>query len=146
MARTQTLESVKAARSVQGLHAMDESVDPKHELQLRIGNIGEAVVFGPQLLVATYIRPNKTRGGIHLTDTTTREDEYQGKVGLVIAMGPTAYKPSKDVDFGGVTATCGDWVVYSPHDGLAMNVKGVHCRIIDDVQVRMTLPRPDMLL
>jgi hypothetical protein len=42
-------------------------------------------------LVATYIRPNVSRGGIILTDKTSEEDRWQGKVGLLLKVGPTAF-------------------------------------------------------
>jgi hypothetical protein len=42
-------------------------------------------------LVATYIRPNITRGGIIITDKQSEEDRWQGKVGLLLKVGPTAF-------------------------------------------------------
>jgi len=42
-------------------------------------------------LVATYIRPNITRGGIIITDKASEEDRWQGKVGLLLKVGPTAF-------------------------------------------------------
>jgi co-chaperonin GroES (HSP10) len=103
-------------------------------------------VYGPQLLVATYVRAAVTKGGIHLTDNYRREDEFQGKVGLVLAVGPTAFQDTATVDFGGRKAKVGDWVVYSPHDGLPMNLTKQHCRLIDDVQVRMVVKDPDIVM
>jgi len=129
-----------------GMYAMKHDGNPKDELLKKVGDLGTMKVFGPQILVATYFRPQVTKGGIHLTANTMREDEFQGKVGLVLAMGPTAFKESGNIDFGGVSCKIGDWVVYSPHDGLAMKVKDNHCRLIDDTQVRAVVPRPDFLL
>lgn len=54
------------------------------------------VIAGVQLLrnrvlVATYIRPEKTSGGIIRPDATREEDKWQGKAGLVLAVGPSAF-------------------------------------------------------
>lgn len=108
--------------------------------------LDKVTVTGPQILVATYVRPAVTKGGIHLTDNYRREDEFQGKVGLVLAIGPTAFQPAQNVDFGGIKASVGDWVVYSPHDGLPMNLSKQHCRLIDDVQIRMIVSHPDIVM
>lgn len=133
---------------VRGLAAMKHTSDPKADLLAKIGDISDGKVFGPQILVATYFRPAITAGGIHLSPKTLQEDQFQGKIGLVLAMGPTAFKETGNIDFGGLTCKVGDWIVYSPHDGLQMAIHGKdnHCRLIDDVQVRMTVPNPDFLL
>lgn len=120
--------------------------DPAGKLrQIFSETLDKIVVTGPQILVATYFRPAVTKGGIHLTDNYRREDEFQGKVGLVLAIGPTAFQPAQNVDFGGIVAKVGDWVVYSPHDGLPMNLSKQHCRLIDDVQIRMIVSDPEIV-
>lgn len=129
-----------------GLFAMQHDVDPKKELLGKLGDLEGFEIFGPQILVATYVRPKVTRGGIALPDSVRREDEYQGKVGLVIAMGPTAWKEDGKVDFGGKRCKVGDWIIYSINDGLPMKIKDVHCRLIDDVLVRGVVTRPDFLM
>lgn len=42
-------------------------------------------------LVATYIKPAITKGGIILHNSTQEEDRWQGKVGLLLAVGPSAF-------------------------------------------------------
>ena len=131
-----------------GLQKMDHKTDPKSDICANLSEVlaGDFLVYGPQVLVATYVRPAKTAGGIWVTERSRAEDEYQGKTGLVIALGPTAFKETKDVDFGGLIVKVGDWVVISPHDGLAMSINKQHCRLVDDVQIRAVVKRPDMLL
>lgn len=42
-------------------------------------------------LVATYINPAVTKGGIIIPGKTQEEDRWQGKVGLLLAVGPSAF-------------------------------------------------------
>ena len=42
-------------------------------------------------IVATYIRPGLTQGGIIIPGMTQEEDRWQGKVGLLLAVGPEAF-------------------------------------------------------
>ncbi|MEN9931891.1 MAG: hypothetical protein RIS17_464 [Pseudomonadota bacterium] len=44
-----------------------------------------------RVLVATYIRPEKTSGGIIRPDQLREEDKWQGKAGLVLKIGPSAF-------------------------------------------------------
>lgn len=136
----------KAAPKPAGLYAMDDTDDPSQAIWDALGDLTKAKVPGPLVLVATYVRPNKTKGGILLADETRAEDEYQGKVGLVLKLGPCAFEENDKTKFNGVTAKVGDWVAYSPMDGMAMKIRGVHCRMIEDVQVKFIVPVPDMLL
>ena len=65
---------------------------------------------GWHVLVLQYIRQQKV-GSIIMSDRTRTEDEYQGRVGLVLALGPDAY--SDKVKFGsGPWCKPGDWIVW----------------------------------
>src|SRR5436853_7596118 len=74
-------------------------------------------VFHNRVLVATYIAPERTKGGIIRVDRTLAEDRFQGKVGLVIKCGPLAFVDDKVAKFGGATVKPGDWVTFRPSDG-----------------------------
>lgn len=126
-----------------GIIAMDHSVDPKKELLNNLGDLSAFEIFNNQVLVAVYIRPDKTKGGIYLTDKARDEDRYQGKVGLVIAMGPTAFVDDSQSWFKGVSIDLHDWVVFRPSDGWSLEFNGVLCRILDDTVIRGKIDRPD---
>lgn len=128
-----------------GAYAMQHVVDPGDALRAAVGDISAAKVMGPQILVATYVRPAKSAGGIYIPPVAQKEDIFQGKTGLVLAIGPTAFKESALVDFGGLHCSVGDWIIFDVHHGLQTNINAVHCRLIDDVQVRMIVPHPDFL-
>jgi co-chaperonin GroES (HSP10) len=100
-------------------------------------------VFNNQLLVAVYVRPQKTKSGLYLTDKTTDEDKYQSKIGLVLKMGDSAFNDTSGEWFGGVEINEGDWVIFRPSDGWSITVNGQLCRMIDDVNVKGRVDQPD---
>ena len=122
---------------------LDRGVDHKKELLDRIGDISKFEIFNNQLLAAVYIRPEKTKGGIYLTDNNRQEDRYQGKVGLVVAMGPAAFVDASERWFKNVSIRLHDWIVFRPADDWSIEVNGVLCRILDDTVVRGKVDRPD---
>lgn len=121
--------------------------DPRSELQAQVGDVSHVDVFGNWVMVAIYKRPEKTKGGIILTDTTRKEDDYQGKVGLVLKKGPMAFVNDSRVDFAGKTVEPGDWIAFRASDGWDFLLRGpkedTRCRMIADVDVRMMLTDPD---
>jgi len=69
---------------------------------------------GYRIMVAQYVRPEKTKGGIILTDTTRKEDVYQGNVGLVLRLGNDAYRDVERYP-NGPWCSEGDWVLWSSY-------------------------------
>ena len=51
---------------------MEHEVDPAEELRKQAGDLSRVEIFNNQLLVAIYVRPQKTKSGIFLTDKTTK--------------------------------------------------------------------------
>jgi co-chaperonin GroES (HSP10) len=122
---------------------MDHEVDPKKKLADEVGDISAVELFQNQILVAVYIRPQKTKSGLYLSDKTTDEDRYQSKVGLLLKAGPRAFEPDGSGWFENERFETGDWLVFRPSDGWAITVNGVLCRILQDVQVRGRVDAPD---
>jgi len=122
---------------------MEHDEDPANPLLEQAGDLSSVEVFNNQLLVAVYVRPQKTKSGIILTDKTTDEDRYQSKVGLVLKKGPSAFNDNTGEWFNGVTINEGDWIVFRPSDGWSVTVNGQLCRMIDDVNVRGRIDHPD---
>lgn len=123
--------------------AMSHEVDPKQTVLDTVGDLSGIEVMYSQVLIGIYIRPNKTRGGIILTDETRGEDRYQGKTGLVLKMGPLAFKDTADVEFHGQKVDVGDWVVIRASDGWALSVNKQDCRMVSDAGIRMVIQSPD---
>lgn len=122
---------------------MEHEVDPADSIRKEMGDISSVEVFNNQVLVAVYIRPQKTKSGIILTNQTTDEDRYQSKVGLVLKKGPQAFEDVSGQWFDGLNIEEGDWIVFRPSDGWNITVNNVLCRIIDDVNIRGRVDQPD---
>lgn len=130
-----------------------QSSDVKASILEAIGDQLDGVeIFNSDVMVATFIRPNVTKGGIYLTDKQTQEDQYQGKVGLVLKLGPSAFNYKRQFDHVGLHAQVGDWVVYRASDGWEVFLrdvrsqhdksKGIHVRFIDSEHIRAITDDP----
>ena len=116
--------------------------NPKLALLKALGDISQEIVLSDLVLIAIYIRPEKTLGGIIRPVDNIKEDEFQGKVGLIVKVGPQA------TDFEDETPpTCrvGDWVVYSIKDGWSVTVNYVACRLIPYSRLRMKISNPTVV-
>lgn len=122
----------------------ESSSDPKKAILMGLGRemAKEVKVLHAQVLVATYIQPSKTKGGILLADQTLQEDRFQGTIGLVIGLGPLAFKDDNIARFGGVAPALLDWVMFRPADGMEMFINSVPCRIFEDRDIKMLVQNP----
>lgn len=123
---------------------MLHAVDPAEELKLAVGDLSKIKVFHNNILCAVYKRPEKLASGLYISDKTRQEDEYQGKVVLVLKKGPLAFIDDDKTAFAGQDVNPGDWVVLRSSDGWKLNINGVLCHVIQDVQIKMTIPEPDV--
>jgi hypothetical protein len=130
--------------------------DPRRQLLKKVGNLSWLRLRVNQILVAIYIRPEDAQFGtmtLKLADNTRGEDRFQGKVGLVIAMGPTAFKSDDTTHFeDGDTLSVGEWVVFRASDGWQMTLTGdgtdatkTECRVFVESDIRAVIPSPDMV-
>lgn len=119
--------------------------DPADSIIDRVGDLSEFVVPANKVLIGIYMRPEKTKGGVILTDQYRDEDRFQGKAGLVLKRGPTAFSGSWKVE--GLDPQPGEWVAFRPSDGLKIDIRSKegHCILIDDTQVQMVIPTPDVV-
>ncbi len=130
---------------------MQHAVDPAKEILDRAGSdLDNIPICGARILVGMYKRPEKTSGGIILTDKIRNEDIYQGKVGLVLKMGPLPFDDTDKAYFGDRTPEIGDWVAFRPSDGWPFTIgntkENLECRLLEDRRaVKMILPRPDVI-
>jgi co-chaperonin GroES (HSP10) len=126
--------------------------DPKQDILDRVGDISGVEVFGSDVLVALYMRPEKTKGGILLADSTRDEDRWQGKVGLILKMGSTAFCDENGDKFRDIKE--GDFVIFRPSDGFpiqfnsakaATSRDAVPCRVVTDIHIRLRVSSPDAI-
>lgn len=130
-------------RAMEMVHA----VDPRVEIMKEFKPYNTAIkVLGPEILCAVYRRPERTKGGLYLSDTSRKEDDFQGKVGLVMKVGPIAFQDDNDHRFGDVIPEVGDWVVFRVGDTFELIIGERKFRIVQDVNVRAIIDRPDIVL
>ena len=124
---------------------MEHNEDPKVVLKEQIGNIDSFEIYNNQILIAIYIRPEKTKSGIYLTDGQRSEDQYQSKIGLVLKKGPAAFEGDDSLWFKDMHIELNDWIVFRPSEGWPITVNGVLCRMLDDTSVRGKIDVPDKI-
>jgi len=122
---------------------MNHKEDPKKMILDALGDISSVEVFNNQVLIAIYIKPKMTAGGILVPEATRDEDIWQGKVGLVIKKGPTAFVEEQEKWFKDVKVDVHDWIYARSSEGWSLKVHDVHCRLVDDVNVRGKISHPD---
>lgn len=123
---------------------MEHLDDPAEEIfdALKGAHEGFSPV-GSDILMAIYQRPEKTKGGIILTDKTKGEDIYQGKIGLVLKVGPLVAEDKITDWFGGKPPKPGDWIVIRVGDTFVFELGGVLCRTLEAKQIRGVIAEPD---
>jgi co-chaperonin GroES (HSP10) len=132
---------------------MDHSgEDPRETLLKKAGDLSTIEVLGSDVLLLTYMRPEKTKSGIILTDHARSEDAFQGKCFLVGKLGPLAFKDENGEKFRDIKE--GDWICARASDGLALTLNptnsvsssdAVPCRIIQDIHIRLRVATPDAI-
>lgn len=122
---------------------MQHDVDPAEQLRKELGDLSKLEIFNNQILCAVYLRPEKTKSGIYVPDKNRDEDRFQSKMGLVIKLGPSACEDPTGEWFKGVKIKEGDWLILRPSDGWSITVRGVLCRLIEDVNIKGRNPIPD---
>jgi hypothetical protein len=132
--------------------AQAAAFDPKKALLDSLGDISGFEVFHNLVLVATYIEPEKTAGGIIKPDRTLAENRFQGKCALVLKKGPRAFKDDEFRLFGGADVHEHDWVVVRPSDGMELftvdeNNKstGTSCRLFEDTSIKGRVDDPGLI-
>lgn len=128
------------------IEQISQAADPKKAILAAVGDLSNAEVFTDLVLVGTFIRHERTAGGIIRPTDNVKEDEYQGKVGLVLAKGPMAWMPNDDGSSdGGANAEIGSWVVYAIKDGWPVQINGTPCRFVPYSKLRMRTNDPNLV-
>lgn len=135
-----------------------EQIDEKQELLARLGDLSHVRIAQNEVLLAIYVRPEKTPGGIILTQKNRKEDMYQGKVGLVVKIGEACQFVRGDPEKGrqyGIPVKLHDWVVVRPSDTWPIDVNTdpnalqiedfVPCRLVFDDRIRLVVSSPGVI-
>jgi co-chaperonin GroES (HSP10) len=119
----------------------ESKLDPKAAHLHFLGKYEDEVLHS-QVVVMTYVSPTRTAGGIIRPDQTKDEDRFQGKIGLVVAVGPGAFKDDGIAKFHGKKIKVGDWVYTRYSDGLEFFYNGCSLRIFEDVSIKAIVSDP----
>lgn len=108
--------------------------------------------FPTDVIVAKFQRTHLgTSGKLLAAPATSREDRWQGKVGLVIKLGNHAFHDDSDASFFGFSLTVGNWAVYRNTDGFDFDIcipgttDRIECRRLKDGEVFGKVQRPDLI-
>jgi co-chaperonin GroES (HSP10) len=112
---------------------------------MKNGKIPGFELMANRVLLGLYVRPEKTKGGLYLSDTTRAEEKYQGKAAVVLMIGPTAFVSDSHFNFLGQKVEVGDWVSIWTTDGKAISINNADCRVIRDQDIAMKIPAPDQV-
>jgi len=129
--------------------------DPKQEILDKLGDLSGFEIASNEVLLAIFRRPDKTPGGIALTDNTLKEDVYQGKVGLVVKIGEACSFDITDQYSDTIfklDVKLHDWVVVRPSDTWPLDVSAnssaltrtdfVTCRLVRPRNIRARIQNP----
>lgn len=131
--------SIASAKKIEQISQGD---DPKQAIIDAVGDLSGVEVFTDLVLVGTFIRNERTKGGLILPPTHLQEDEFQGKVGLVLKSGPIASGDWETGDEIGQNAEPGTWVVFAIKDTWPVQINGAPCRFVPYDKLRARLDDP----
>lgn len=138
--------SVVVPHSAIGKMALADN--PKKAILDMVGDLSGVHLMADMVLLGTYIRPERTKGGIIRPGSNVEEDVWQGKVGLIIKMGPDAFEDTQDYVFNfgeSGKPKVGDWVVFKVGDAWSLNIKEFPCRYIRDAGIKMVIDDPGVI-
>lgn len=132
--------------------------DAKAEILAKLGDISGLEIAQNEVLLAMYMRPEKTAGGIIMPHQNLKEDRYQGKVGLVVKIGSACrfvrQDPNSRVTYG-IPIVLHDWVAVRTSDTWSLEINAdpnvsdprafTLCRLVYDDQIKLKLPHPGMV-
>jgi co-chaperonin GroES (HSP10) len=129
---------------------MQHAKEPKTALLEKVGDISDIEVFNSMVLIAIYEHDGVTKGGIITGVGTRTESKYQGKVGLILKMGPGVNAGGDArLELRGGLFEVGDWVAVNASDGLSMNAgrhgSDVMLRLLSEASIHIRVKAPDSI-
>lgn len=113
----------------------DDYETAKAHIHQAIGDISEIEIFGRDVLVAVFCRPNTitvrkpdgSQGMIWQPVKEIKEDWWQGKAVLVLKCGPDAFRGDQsylDARYDGKPPGPGDWLFARADSGVQLSIEG----------------------
>ena len=127
------------------IEAFSNASDPREAILKMIGDLSGLELVGDQVLLGIYIRPEKTKGGIIRPTVNVQEDVWQGKVGLVLKMGPDAFRDRQTGDLYEQRFEVGEWAIFDVNNSRSVQIREVPCRWIRDIHLIGKVKDPLMI-
>lgn len=115
-------------------------------IKKKVGDLSGIDVMYNMVLLAAFVRPNKTKGGLYRPQSNVEEDIWQGKVGLVMKHGPDAFQDDETMSFNGQKAELDEWVVFKVGDAWQLTINDWPCRLVRDSAIRMKTDNPSTIV
>ena len=127
------------------IEIISRAVDQKKAIFDTVGDLKGVKLLWNLVLVAVYIRPERTTGSIIRPFDNVVEDLWQGKVGLMLKHGPKAYQDDEYNRFNGEKVEVGEWCAMRINDAWQCEINGVGCRVLEDSQIKMVIEDPTIV-
>ena len=100
---------------------------------------------GWRILVLPYKGQGKTKGGVILADETIEERSYTTVTGLVLKVGPDAYRDEERFP-NGPWCKKNDWIIFGRYAGSRFGIEGGEVRILNDDEIIAVVKDPEDIL
>lgn len=128
------------------IELVSKAQDPKAEILKLVGDLSGIDIMYNMVLLAVYVRPQVTKGGIIRPTQNQEEDVWQGKAGLVLKLGKDAFEDDNDTSFNGQRADIGEWVVFKVGDAWQVQIREWPCRLVRDSSIKMKVNDPSIII
>lgn len=134
--------------------ASDEE-DFKRRVFASVGDLSQYDILGERVLVATYVPPERTKGGIIRPNANVNEARFSSPTGLVLKLGRAAFKYDGQYSFEGTPPAVGDFVQFGvsdarefflgPKGAIVSHDHGVSCRLLRSESIYAVIDDPSRL-
>tara|TARA_R110000765_G_scaffold238016_1_gene340691 strand:+ start:232 stop:627 length:396 start_codon:yes stop_codon:yes gene_type:complete len=108
---------------------------------------------GWRILIMPYIPPKVSKGGVEIPDEVHERERLAINVGLVMAVGPLAYKDrnkfgNQDDKNENWDPWCKekDWVIFGKYAGSRFKIDGGELRLLNDDEILAVIEDPSHLV
>lgn len=115
-------------------HHHADYAEAKEHIYRQIGKL-DLELFDREVMVAVYVRPQLSAAGLTGNSKTQAEDVIQGKVCLLVAAGPNAFRCETEADATLIYGPSGppkrgEWLMLRATEGTPVNICGPDATVV----------------